>query len=176
MSPPASSITSLQAISMVYHQFQKAWSTALWPIFLEKMSSMTQFDTGQRRHCSSRHSMTTHMLNLNKTERCGYQGKGLHRLWKEKESAWARADTDEAADSEVSTHEQESMWDIRGCWCTASLTLSGSVEDLSLIMKGHIGDPVLTLEAQLQSEDKEFIHIKPPEKKFVLEWGWSFKS
>ncbi|KAK2152712.1 hypothetical protein LSH36_321g08007 [Paralvinella palmiformis] len=31
-------------------------------------------------------------------------------------------------------------------------------------MKGHIGDLVLTLEAQLQSEDEEFNHIKPQEK------------
>jgi hypothetical protein len=31
-----------------------------------------------------------------------------------------------------------------------------------------MGDPVLTLEAQLQSEDEEFNHIKPPEKQVCL--------
>jgi len=31
-------------------------------------------------------------------------------------------------------------------------------------MKGHISDPVLTLEPQLQWEDEEFNHIELPEK------------
>jgi len=122
MSPPANSITSLEEISMVYDQFQKAWSIARWPIFLEKMYSVTVTSSWGSVTTAQLHTGRQHMLNLNKTERCGYQGKGLHRLWKEKESAWGKADRDVTADSGASTCEWESMWDIRWCWCTASLT------------------------------------------------------
>ena len=88
----------------------------------------------------------------------------IHRLQRDKDSVLPEALKDQI-------RYQKTILGSKG-----TLRLSGSLEDLILALKGHLGDPALPVEPQpqlpeLQSEDEEsdgnndeFDPIEPPEK------------
>ena len=98
-----------------------------------------------------------------------------HGRWKEKKSAWGKAGRSEAADPGASYYKQWTLWNIRQCGLFDSSSsarqilcpaggpkrpnqVPGSVEDLILDLKEHLGDPALLVEPQpqLQSEDEDY--------------------